>query len=485
MNTPANGLSISLKALCTGKTGRHILCLTGALTALLAGNAWAQFSATPEEARAIAKDAYLYGYPVVEMYKTLYAQAVNQDSPDYKAPFNQIGNSAKVFSPKDTAFITPNSDTPYSFVWMDLRAEPQVLTLPAIEAKRYYSTQLIDIYTQNFAYLGTRTHGNKGGRFLIAGPDWKGQVPAGIDKVIRSESSIVYGLYRTQLFDEQDLAKVQQIQQGYKVQALSAFLGKPDATTAPAVAWPKPQTGMTDSPALFRYLNFMLACAAPDPSETELLQRFAKIGIEPGLPFDDRSLTSVQIKALEAGIADGKAEFAAFKRARVDTHEVTSGDLFGTREHLKNNYMYRYAGANMGIFGNSAEEASYMGYFVDKTGKPLNAARQSYVLHFNKDQLPPAKAFWSLTMYDGKSKLLVDNPINRYLINSHMLGNLKPDADGGITLYLSYKSPGKNKEVNWLPAPNGPFYGVLRMYMPGPEVVEGKWQLPLLTPVAL
>lgn len=463
----------------------HAYWLTGAFSLLLAGNAWAEFTATPAQAQAIAKEAYLYGFPVVEMYKTLYSQAVDKESPDYKAPFNQIGNSAKVFSPKDTAFITPNSDTPYSFVWMDLRAEPLVLTLPAIEAGRYYSTQLIDLYTQNFAYLGTRTTGNKGGHFLIAGPDWKGQTPAGIDKVIRSESNIVYGLYRTQLFDEQDLVKVRQIQQGYEVKSLSVFLGKKAAAAAAPVTWPRPQPGMTDSPALFGYLNFMLAFAAPDPGETELRQRLATIGVGPGLTFDEQTLTSAQLKALQAGIADGKAEFAAFKKAKVDTHAITSGDLFGSRKHLKNNYLYRYAGANMGIFGNSAEEASYMGYFVDKTGKPLNGARQRYVLHFDKGQLPPAKAFWSLTMYDGKTKLLVENPLNRYLINSRMLGNLKTDADGGITLYLSHKSPGKNKESNWLPAPNGPFYGVLRMYMPGPEVVEGQWQLPMLTPAAL
>ncbi|MNF33303.1 hypothetical protein D3C76_218220 [compost metagenome] len=459
--------------------------LTGAFSLLLASHAWAQFTATPTEARAIAKEAYLYGFPVVEMYKTLYTQAVDTGSPDYKAPFNRIGNSAKVFGPRDSAFVTPNSDTPYSFVWMDLRAEPLVLTLPAIEPGRYYSIQLIDLYTQNFAYLGTRTTGNKGGNFLIAGPDWKGQAPTGIDKVISSESNIVYGLYRTQLFNEQDLAKVEEIQQGYKAQPLSAFLGKAPAKAAPAIAWPKPQAGMSDSPALFGYLNFMLAFAAPQPSEAELRERLAKIGVGPGLPIDEKSLTSEQIKALQAGISDGKAEFLAFKRDKVDSHEISSGALFGSREHLKNNYLYRYAGANMGIFGNSAEEASYMGYFVDKNGKPLNGAKQGYVLHFDKDQLPPAKAFWSLTMYDGKSKLLVDNPINRYLINSHMLDSLKADADGGITLYLSHKSPGKSKEGNWLPAPNGPFYGVLRMYLPDQNVLDGRWQLPVLTPVAL
>src|SRR5207253_3759753 len=151
--------------------------LLASLSLLLSSTAWADFSATPAEARAIAKEAYLYGFPVVEMYKTLYTQAVDKKAPNYMAPFNQISNTAMLFTPKDTAFLRPDSDTPYSFVWMDLRTEPVVLTLPAIEESRYYSVQLIDLYTQNFAYLGTRSTGNQGGHFMIAGPDWNGQQP--------------------------------------------------------------------------------------------------------------------------------------------------------------------------------------------------------------------------------------------------------------------------------------------------------------------
>lgn len=465
----------------------HILTKAGLLCAgvlgLLASTAQAAFTASPSEARAIAKEAYLYGFPVVEMYKTLYAQAVDKNGPNFKAPFNQIGNTANVFTPKDTAIITPNSDTPYSFVWMDLRAEPLVLSLPPIEANRYYSIQLIDLYTQNFAYLGTRATGNKGGNFMIVGPDWKGEKPAQIDQLIRSESNIAYALYRTQLFDEQDLAKVEQIQQGYQVKSLSAFLGKAAGPAAASVNWPVPEANMSATPALFRYLNFMLSFAPTDASEKPLMERFAKIGLGPGQGFDERQLSAEQRKALQDGIDDGKTEFASFKKTQVDTHKVASGALFGSRAHLKNNYLYRYAGANMGIFGNSAAEAAYMGYFVDSQHQPVNAATHNYSLHFNKGQLPPAKAFWSLTLYDGKSKLLVDNPLNRYLINSRMLDSLQLDADGGLTLYVQHQSPGKDKESNWLPAPAGPFYGVLRIYMPKPEVASGQWQLPQLTPV--
>lgn len=444
------------------------------------GAALAQINVESETPRATAKEVYFYGYPAVEMYKTLYAQAVDKGGPNYKAPFNTIGNTASVFTPQDTAIITPNSDTPYSFAWLDLRAEPIVLTLPAIEDNRYYSVQLIDLYTHNLGYLGTRTTGNKGGKFLIAGPGWKGVKPEGVDQVIRTETNIVYALYRTQLFDEQDLNRVKEIQASYAVQPLHAFAGQPAVPTR-TVEWPKPIEGMSDSPALIRYLNFLLGFAPTDPSETTLMKRFAQIGVGPGLPFDEAKLSKAQAEIINEGFADGKAEFATFKKTKVDTHQIDSGSFFGTRKHLKNNYMYRYAGANMGIFGNSKNEAMYMGYFVDAAGKPADASINKYTVHFIKGGLPPAGAFWSLTMYDAKSKLLIDNPLNRYLINSQMLNSLKPGKDGGITLYVQHDSPGKDLESNWLPAPNGPFFGVLRIYMPKPEALNGHWKLPPLT----
>lgn len=463
--------------------GKPTRLLLASLSILMSTGAWADFTATPTEARAIAKEAYLYGYPVVEMYKTLYTQAVDKGGANYKAPFNHIGNTAQVFTPRDTAFVTPNSDTPYSFVWMDLRKEPLVLTLPKVEDNRYYSVQLIDLYTQNIAYLGTRSTGNNGGHYMIAGPDWKGQQPVDIDRVIYSESNIAYALYRTQLFDEKDLNKVKQIQNGYKVQPLSAYVKQPAPAKVPKIEWPKPMATMTEGPQLFRYLNFMLAFAAPQDSEKDLMARFAKIGIAPGAPFKVKDLTAEQRKALEDGIADGRAEFAAFKKDKVDTHQVTSSDLFGSRDRLKNNYLYRYAGANMGIFGNSTDEAMYMSYFVDSESKPANGARHSYTVHFAKDQLPPAEAFWSLTMYDAKTKLLAPNLKKRYLINSAMLPNLKRDADGGLTLALQHHEPPKAEQSNWLPAPPGPFYAVLRIYLPKPEVGNGQWKLPPLTPL--
>jgi hypothetical protein len=436
--------------------------------------------APPAQARTIAKDAYIYGFPLVDGYKTLYAQAVDATGTDFKAPFNQIGNTANVFTPEDRAIITPNSDTPYSFAWLDLRAEPVLLTLPKVDPKRYFSVQLIDLYTHNFGYLGRRATGSEGGTYMIAGPLWKGAVPEGVVKMIPSETQIVYALYRTQLLDANDIDNVRQVQAGYKVQTLSAFLGTAAPKAAAAIDWPKPTADMLDSPSMFRYLNFLLAFCPTVPSEQSLMQRFATIGVGAGKHFDEATLSDAQRAVLVAGIDDGKKQFADFKTAEIDTHRVKSSDLFGTRDYLKNNYLYRFSGARLGIYGNSGSEAEYVGGFVDADGQPLDASKHKYTLRFAAGALPPDEAFWSLTMYDGKDQFLVANPLKRYLINSAMEPQLTRDSDGAVTLYVQATAPGGNMDANWLPAPNGPFYTVLRIYQPKPEVSSGTWIAPQL-----
>ncbi|MDM7922508.1 MAG: DUF1254 domain-containing protein, partial [Pyrinomonadaceae bacterium] len=170
---------------------------------------------TPEQARAIAKEAFVYGFPMVDNYRIEYASYVDDKNPEFKAPWNQIRNIPRVYTPDDKVVQTPNSDTPYSMLGMDLRAEPIVITVPVIEGDRYFSVQLVDAYTHNFDYIGTRTTGNDGGNFLIAGPNWNGEAPEGIKKVIRSETELVIGLFRTQLFSPEDLDNVKKVQAGY------------------------------------------------------------------------------------------------------------------------------------------------------------------------------------------------------------------------------------------------------------------------------
>ena len=434
------------------------------------------------EARAIAQQAYIYGFPMVDNYRILHAYFVNRQSPEYKGPWNEIRHVPRVYSPDDKAIQTPNSDTPYSFAGLDLRAEPMVLTVPPIEKERYFSVQLIDLYTHNFAYLGSRSTGNGGGTFLLAGPGWQGVRPHGITQVIRSETELAFAPFRTQLFRPGDLDHVRQVQAGYKVQPLSAFLGSSAPQAVPAIDFIQPLTAEQQKSSLdfFNVLNFVLQFCPPHPSEEHLLARFARIGVAAGRTFDIGGLAPEVKQAIAGGIADAWQQFDGLSKSDITTGKVTSGDLFGTREYLQNNYLYRMAGAVLGIYGNSKEEAMYPMYRVDAVELPLDAAKARYTLHFPPGQLPPVNAFWSLTMYELPSSLLVANPLNRYLINSPMLSGLKKDADGGLTLYVQSESPGADKESNWLPAPRGPFWCVLRLYWPKEAAINGQWKQPPL-----
>jgi len=436
---------------------------------------------TPAEARAIAKEAYIYGYPMVDSYRILHAYFVNRESPEFKAPWNQLTNTPRVYTPDDKAVQTPNSDTPYSMAGLDLRAEPIVLTVPAIEKERYFSIQLIDAYTHNFDYIGSRATGNGGGSFLIAGPGWRGETPLGITKVIRSETELLLAAYRTQLYNPGDIENVKKVQAGYKVQPLSAFLGQPAPKAAPPIDFVDPLTPAQQKTSLelFNVLNFLLQFCPTDPSETDLMARFARIGVGPGKTFGSRSLSSETKQAIEAGIADAWADAESLKK-RVDAKEVTSGDMFGTRQHLKNNYLYRMVAAVLGIYGNSQMEAMYPVYSVDAAGKKTDGANR-YTLRFAAGQLPPVHAFWSLTMYELPSSLLYANPLERYLLNSPMLPQFKRDPDGGLTLLVQHDSPGKDKEANWLPAPSESYFMVMRLYWPKDEALSGKWTAPPLT----
>ena len=443
-----------------------------------------QAALTPGEVREIAKEAYVYGFPMVDNYRVQHAYFVDKANKEYKAPWNTLVNTPRVYTPADTAVQTPNSDTPYSFAGLDLRAEPMVFTVPPIEKGRYYSVQLIDAYTQNFDYIGSRTTGNDGGNYVIAGPGWKGETPKGIKKVFRSETEFVLPVVRTQLFNPADLDNVKKVQAGYKLQPLSAFLGQPAPPAAPPINFIKPLTPdeQKTSPEFFNILNFAMQYTPTNPSEKELMVRFAKIGVGAGKTIDVNALSPEVKTAYEQGMADAWAEYANFKKQKMDTGQVTSGDIFGTREFLKNNYLYRMAAAVLGIYGNSKEEAMYPMYLADSAGQPMSGANK-YTLRFAPGQLPPVNAFWSLTMYKMPESLLVANPINRYLINSPMLPQLVKDPDGGITLYIQNQSPGKDKEPNWLPAPTGPFVSAMRLYWPKEAALNGTWKNPPMTKV--
>ncbi len=441
---------------------------------------------TPAEARVIAKEAYIYGFPMVDNYRIEYSYFVNTTDPAHKAAWNQIESTARVYTPDDTTVQTPNSDTPYSMLGMDLRTEPLVLTVPPMDDGRYFSVQLVDAYTYNFAYIGSRATGNDGGTFMIAGPDWQGPVLPGVKQVFRSETNLVLAVYRTQLFNASDIDNVKKIQAGYKVQPLSTFRGSPAPTAAPAIHFIQPLSRDAEKtdPEFFNELNFVLQfCQPPNPSEKTLLANFSRIGVGAGKHFDFTNLSPEMQTAVKQGMADAWVEFDNLETTGIDTGNPNAGDFFGTREYLNGNYLYRMAGAVLGIYGNSKEETLYPLYTIDSGGQALSGA-SNYTLRFAPGQLPPVNAFWSLTMYQLPESLLVENPIDRYLINSPMVPQLKTDADGGITLYIRHASPGTDRESNWLPAPDGPFDMSLRLYWPKQETLNGTWKQPPLLRVS-
>lgn len=444
---------------------------------------------TPKEATQIAKEAYVYGFPLVLNYKTMYDYAIDKKSPEYKGDFNELGCVARVYTPEDRAIISPNSDTPYCMAWVDMRAEPVVFTIPEIEKERFYEVQLIDLYTHKFAYISTVATGNVPGKYLLTGPDWKGEVPKGITKVIPSETQFLFSIHRTQLFNPSDIDDLKKIQEAYHVEPLSAFLGTKAPPAAAAIDFPKWEAGAEFNAQLFAYLDFMLTLVKTPEEEQALMKRFAKIGLDGNGKFDIKKFSPEIQKALEEGAKEGLAAIKAFG-AKASKDPLVSAKVFGTRAFLnksaKDNYnfdglfMLRAAGAQRGIYGNSGAEAIYPTYLVDAEDTPLDASKNNYTMTFKKGEFPPVSAFWSLTMYDGKTQLLIDNPLNRYLLNSPMMEQFALNEDGSLTLYVQKESPGKELESNWLPAPDGPFYAVLRLYGPKKEALEGKWVSPPL-----
>ena len=466
------------------KTTRSLNLIAAALTAVLAPTTVRAADITPAETKAIAEEGFIYGLPIVMNYAVMYGYAVDRDSGQFKAPFNEIKNEPRVYTYEDTAIITPNSDTPYSFVWMDLRAEPMVLSVPAVEKSRYYAVMLCDGNTYNYGYIGSRATGNEAGDYLVVGPDWKGETPPGIKKVFRSTTQFALAGYRTQLFNPEDMPNVIKIQAGYKVQPLSEYLSQPAPPVAPVVSFPKINAQMVKT-GFFAYLDFALQFAPARPEETEIRAKLARLGIGAGKKFDIKDLSPEQQEQVGLGMKDGAAKIEQYlESGQKNINGWKVGSLFGDAAFFNGDWLKRAAAAKGGIYGNDAIEAMYPFTKTLADGEVLDASKHKYTLTFAADQFPPVNAFWSVTMYDGKTQLLIKNPINRYLINSPMLPDMKKNDDGSVTLYIQKDTPGADKESNWLPAPDDLIYLVMRLYWPKetpPSILppgEGTWKPP-------
>jgi len=438
------------------------------------------------ETKAIAEEAFIYGLPIVMNYAVMNEFSVDKDSGQYKAPFNVIHSEARVFTYKDTAVVTPNSDTPYSILWLDLRAEPMMISVPAVAKARYYSVQLIDGNAYNYGYIGSRATGTGAGDYLVVGPDWKGQAPAGIKEVFQSTTPFALTIFRTQLFNDADMPNVVKVQTGYKALPLSAFLKQATPPAAPKINFlPATTAGIKDN--FYQYLDAALQYVPVTEDNKAIRAKLASIGIGPGKIFEFKDLSLEHKAAVLLAMKEGDDKVDKYLASGMkDINGWKVGSLFGDRAFYNGDWLKRAAAAKGGIYGNDAIEAMYPMTRVDATGETLDGSKHNYTLTFPAGQLPPVNAFWSVTMYDGKTQLLIENPINRYLINSPMLPAMKKSSDGSLTLYIQKDSPGKGKEANWLPAPDGPIYLVLRLYGPKdtpPSILpagHGTWKPPAI-----
>jgi hypothetical protein len=428
-------------------------------------------SLATSDIKTIASDAYLYAYAPLYNYKTLFQQVADPAFPGFIGGFNRYRHYSRGFTPADKDIVTPSNDTPYSWAWLDLRAEPMVVSVPVSE--RYYVLQWFDLYTHNFAYIGARATGMEAGDYMFVGPGWTGPTPSKITRVFRSETQLIGTLTRTAWTGPEDRDGLVAMQQQYRIRPLSEYTGGKPPNPAPALQFPAWDEARASSVSFIAYLNFLLQFAPPVASESAALERFAKIGIGPGHAFDPGALNPAVRRAIEAGVTDAGQQLEA--RIAATTSSV---ELFGTREYLGEDYVMRRAvGAAMGIYGNSKEEAYYTAYVADARGEPLDGANR-YVLHFDKEQVPSVRFFWSMTMYNLPDRLLVANPIDRYAIGSRTEG-FRTNVNDSVDIWLQATSPGGDKEGNWLPTPAaGPYYMVLRMYGPEGTLAAGNWRAP-------
>lgn len=399
-----------------------------------------QSKISADEARAYAKEAYIFNYPLVMYYRTMYLQAI--------APGNKAGGFGKwmhlgTSSPKDTDIVAPNNDSPYSYAWVDLRSEPWVLTIPKIEKNRFYTSQWDDLWGFVLDNAGSVKDGNDGVTVMLVSPSWKGELPKGVNRAIQGDTDFLGTLTRTQLIDPSDLANVKKVQQEYKLQPLSSYLGKAAPKAAAAIDWKSWEDGLEKTPEFWDYVNFLLPRTTPNSQDKPILDKMAKIGLGVGA-----AKPSAEIQAAMAeGMKDALAELGKAAQGSVDPSK-----FFRSRKDTHKDYFDRALGVMVGIFGNVAEVSVYFSVPTDEKGELFDGSKHNYEITFTADQIPKVKNFWSWTMYKMPQRWLVDNAINRYAIGSATPG-LKKGADGSITVYFQAESPGKDKESNWLPAP--------------------------------
>jgi hypothetical protein len=451
-----------------------VLIAIGSLATILTGNAE---SISPEEAHAIGVDAYLYFYPLITMDITRKQLTNVEHTEGFHAPMNSFANIPAYPTADMKAVVRPNFDTLYSSAWLDLTKEPMVVSVPDTSG-RYYLFPMLDMWTDVFASPGWRTTGTKAANFLVTPPGWTGTVPEGMQQ-IKAPTPYVWIIGRTKTDGPKDYDAVHKIQAGYKINPLSQWgktaepvTGKVDASVDMKTP-PKIQVDTMPADKYFAYAAEILKVNPPHITDEPIVARMKRIGIEPGRSFDFVKLNPAIQKALASTPHDAQAlmKWKVPTMAKVVNFWSMNTDTMGV---YGNYYLKRAIVAQMGLGANVPEDAIYPLNLGDETGRPLDGANK-YVLHFDKAQLPPVSAFWSVTLYDSEG-FQVANALNRFAVSSWM--PFKHNADGSLDLYFQNESPGSGKEANWLPAPKGAFNLTMRLYAPKEDALTGKWNPP-------
>jgi hypothetical protein len=456
------------------------LILGLSLCPVLSLAAQAQSAITEQEAQSIARDAYIYFYPLVTMDVTRKQLTNVEPGKGVGAPMNTLFSFPAFPTADMRQVVRPNFDTLYTFGYLDLTKEPMVVSVPDTNG-RYYLLPMLDMWTDVFASPGWRTTGTQAGNFLVTPRGWSGTVPAGFRQV-EAPTPYVWIVGRTKTDGPPDYDSVHKIQAGYKITPLSEW-GKPpkpvEVKIDPSIDMktpPKVQVDTMKGGDYFTYAAELLKLQPPHLTDEPIIAQMKRIGIEPGKSFDIGKVDPVIRKAVEAAPEAAK-QLMAWKvptLAHVANDWSLNTDTMGV---YGNYYLKRAIIAQVGLGANLPEDAIYPLNLGDETGKPLDGANK-YTIHFDKGATPPVNAFWSVTLYDSDG-FQVANGLNRFAVSSWM--PFKYNPDDSLDLYFQNESPGADKEVNWLPAPKGAFNLTMRLYAPKSEALTGKWNPPPIT----
>lgn len=434
---------------------------------------------TTPNAQLVA-EVYTYAYPLVTMELTRRVMT-NVDHPQGLAA--PMGRLVKARAYPDATFhsvVAPNADTLYTMAWLDLAEEPWVLTVPDSQG-RYYLLPLVSAWTEVFEAPGTRTTGNGPQKFVISGPGWYGEIPEGFTE-LKSPTSLVWVIGRLSCTGTpEDYQATHAMQDDMEVMPLSAYgtsYSPPPAEVNPSVditTSVREQVNAMDARTFYTLFAELLKTNPPVAADAPMVEKLAAAGIVPGRSLDWSTITPATQQALDDAIKPAQGHILAHV---ADLGESINGWSFPLKTGTYGtDYLTRAAVSMIGLGANLPADAVYPMSKQDADGNPYSG-ENAYVLHFDEGQLPPADAFWSLTMYNEQS-FFVDNPLNRYTVSSRT--EFVANADGSIDVYIQGDSPGEDKENNWLPAPAGRFSLMLRLYLPSttaPSILDGTWTIP-------